>query len=71
MKIELAQDKPWKKWTGITLFILSIAYAAMAASGKSTKSLDLASLSFQPLKMVQWISIPVLTENLHPLRNVS
>lgn len=50
MKIELAQNKPWKKWTGMTLFILSVAYAAIAASGKSSKSLALSSLNFQTVE---------------------
>ncbi|MFT5675480.1 MAG: HlyD family secretion protein [Paraglaciecola sp.] len=50
MKIELTTQKPWKKWTAISLFVLLLAYATYAISGKSTKSVSAASLSFQTVQ---------------------
>lgn len=47
MKIELAQQKPWKKIIAICLFIGLIGYATFAVSSKASKTVDSASLSFQ------------------------
>jgi multidrug resistance efflux pump len=50
MKIELTTQKPWKKWTGISVFVLLLAYATYAISGKSVKSVSTASLNFQSVQ---------------------
>jgi HlyD family secretion protein len=50
MKIELTTQRPWKKWTAISLFALLLAYATYAISGKSTKSVSAASLNFQTVQ---------------------
>jgi len=50
MKIELSQQKPWKKWLSISLFVLLLGYATYAVSSKSTKSVSAASLSFQTVE---------------------
>ncbi|WNC70777.1 HlyD family efflux transporter periplasmic adaptor subunit [Thalassotalea psychrophila] len=47
MKIELAQQKPWKKIAAISLFIALIGYATFAVSSKASKTVDIANLSFQ------------------------
>ena len=45
MNIELITQKPWKKWTAISLFVLLLAYATYAMTSQSTKSVSVASLS--------------------------
>ena len=50
MKIELIQQKPWKKWLAVSGFIVLVAYAAFAVSSKATKSVSLSSLTFQTVK---------------------
>jgi multidrug efflux pump subunit AcrA (membrane-fusion protein) len=47
MKIELNQQKSWKKWLALSLFVLLIVYAGVAVSSKATKSIKASSLSFQ------------------------
>ena len=47
MKIELAQKKPWKQWTFISIFILLLGYAAFAVSSKSTMTIEQSSIAFQ------------------------
>lgn len=50
MKIELTKQTPWKKWLAISLFILLLAYATYAVSGKSTKSISADNLTFQTVQ---------------------
>ena len=50
MKIELSQQKPWKKWGLSSLFIILLGYAAFAVSSKSTKSISRDSLTFQTVE---------------------
>ena len=50
MEIKLSQNKPWKKWLGLSLFIGLLSYAAFAVSSKATKSIDVAELSFQQVE---------------------
>ncbi|MCJ8318717.1 MAG: HlyD family efflux transporter periplasmic adaptor subunit [Colwellia sp.] len=50
MKIELNNNKPWKKWLAFSLFILLIGYATVAVSSKSTKSLDVSLIIFQAVE---------------------
>ncbi|OUS24966.1 RND transporter [Thalassotalea sp. 42_200_T64] len=46
MKIELAQQKPWKKIIALGLFITLLGYATYAVSSKASKTVDIASLTF-------------------------
>jgi HlyD family secretion protein len=50
MKIELTTQKPWKKWTAISLFILLLAYSIYAISSQSVKSVSAANLNFQTVQ---------------------
>jgi len=50
MKIELNNNKPWKKWLAFSLFIVLIGYAAVAVSSKSTKNLDVSEVIFQTVE---------------------
>lgn len=50
MKIEFTTQKPWKKWTAISLFVFLLAYATYAVSSKSVKSVSAASLNFQTVQ---------------------
>jgi multidrug efflux pump subunit AcrA (membrane-fusion protein) len=50
MKIKLDQKKPWKKWTLITLFIISLGYTTYAVSSKSVKSISVADLTFSTVQ---------------------
>ncbi len=50
MDIELSQQKPWKKWTVISLFVVLVSYAAFALSGKATKSVSTSEFSFQTVE---------------------
>jgi HlyD family secretion protein len=50
MNIELTTQKSWKKWTAISLFLLLLAYATYAISGKSMTSVSAASLNFQTVQ---------------------
>jgi len=50
MKIQLAKQKPWKKWAAISLFIFLLAYATYAVSSKSMKSISAEKLSFQTVQ---------------------
>ena len=47
MKIELDQNKPWKQWLALFIFVLLICYAGFAVSSKSVKQVALSSLQFQ------------------------
>ncbi len=47
MKIELHQQKSWKKALAISVFVLLVGYAGYAVTGKATKSVSTASLTFQ------------------------
>lgn len=47
MKIELTQNKPWKKGILISLFISLLCYAAYAVSSKSVKSISRSQVNFQ------------------------
>jgi len=47
MRIELTQQKYWKKWLALSIFVLLIAYAGVAVSSKSIKSIKTSSLTFQ------------------------
>lgn len=47
MKIELAQQKPWKKIAAIGVFISLLGYATFAVSSKASKTVDISKLSFQ------------------------
>ena len=50
MEIKLSQQKPWKKWLGLSLFIVLLSYAAFAVSSKATKSIDVNEISFQQVE---------------------
>ncbi len=50
MNIELSQNKPWKKWAALGLFISLIGYTAYAVSSKSIKSISAEALSFQTVQ---------------------
>ncbi len=50
MEIELTTPKPWKKWSGLALFIFLLAYATYAVSSKSVKSVPASSLQFQTVQ---------------------
>jgi len=50
MKIELNNNKPWKKWFAFTLFVVLVGYAAVAVSSKTTQSLDSSIISFQTVE---------------------
>jgi multidrug efflux pump subunit AcrA (membrane-fusion protein) len=50
MKIELQQQKPWKKWLVLSAFFILVTYAAYAVSSKATKSIDASELSFQQVE---------------------
>jgi len=47
MEIALTKKQPWKKWTAVGLFILTMSYAGYSVSSKAVKSLPLSELSFQ------------------------
>jgi len=47
MKIELHQQKSWKKGLAISVFVLLIGYAGYAVTGKATKSVSTDNLTFQ------------------------
>lgn len=47
MKIELKENKSWKKMTAISLFVMLVSYAAYAVTTTSGKSVSLTSLRFQ------------------------
>lgn len=50
MEIKLTQQKPWKKWFGIGLFIIFVSYAAFAVSSKATKEVPYDTLTFQTVE---------------------
>ncbi len=50
MKIELNQQKSWKKWLALIIFISLVGYAGIALSNKATKSVSAAELSFQTVE---------------------
>ena len=50
MKIELAQNKSWKKGILISLFISLLCYAAYAVSSESVKSISKENVRFQKVQ---------------------
>lgn len=47
MEIKLSPQQPWKKWLGLSLFIILISYAAFAVSSKASKEVAFDTLTFQ------------------------
>lgn len=50
MKIELKQQKSWKRWFGLSLFVVLIGYTGFALTSKATKSVPESSLTFQTVE---------------------
>jgi HlyD family secretion protein len=50
MEIKLSQHKPWKKWLGLSLFIILVSYAAFAVSSKASKDVAYDTLTFQTVE---------------------
>jgi len=50
MKIELNQQKPWKKWLLLSIFLVLVSYASYSVTGKATKSVAASSINFQTVE---------------------
>ncbi len=50
MKIELKQQKSWKRWFGLSVFTVLIGYTGFALTSKATKSVPESSLTFQTVE---------------------
>jgi len=50
MEIKLTKNQPWKKWLGLSLFIILVSYAAFAVSSKATKEVAFDTLTFQTVE---------------------
>ena len=47
MQIKLSKQQHWKKWLGLSLFIVLVSYAAFSLSNKTSKQVSYSSLTFQ------------------------
>ena len=50
MKIELQQKTQWKKWLALTLFVLSLAYAAHAVTSTNSKTIMANEITLQTVQ---------------------
>ncbi|MCO4799562.1 MAG: HlyD family efflux transporter periplasmic adaptor subunit [Colwelliaceae bacterium] len=50
MKIELNQQKPWKKWIMLFTFLLLLGYASYSVIGKGSKSISASVINFQTVE---------------------